>query len=256
MMIRILALIGLGTGGLLYAADDPKEAVPVTKTERMEFPSGGTLRLTNSVGVLNVEAWDQPGVEITTIKSPKGDYAPRNREKVIHQLENVQVSTARRESELVVTTTFGARDFPPPYPFDRKFSFYPLTRDVGFDLEYDIKVPLNARIIAHHYLGEVNIEGSVGDIEVKLMQGAITLHLPEQERYAIHAKVRFGHVDNDFAGQEKHRLWLLGHWVENEDSAATHKLNLKVSNGNIVILKTRVPKRPDPLTQAAKPAGF
>ncbi len=53
----------------------------MSKTERMDFPAGGTLRFTNSVGVLTVEAWDRPVVEITTIKSTRGEYDASEREK-------------------------------------------------------------------------------------------------------------------------------------------------------------------------------
>jgi hypothetical protein len=71
MTMRIVALIGCGAGCLLAAAIEPRQKVQVTKTERIDFPAGGALRLANSIGVLTVEAWDRPDVEITTIKSTK-----------------------------------------------------------------------------------------------------------------------------------------------------------------------------------------
>jgi hypothetical protein len=63
-------------------------------------------------------------------------------------------------------------------------------------------------------------------------------------------------VKSDFPGQEKRRRWIIGHRIVNEDSVATHKLNLKVGFGDIIILKTRVPKAPDPLTRAPKSDGL
>jgi len=128
MTIRILAVIGFGTGGLLLAAGEPKQTAPVSKTVRMDFPSGGTLRLTKSVGVLTVEAWDRPDVEFTTITS----------------WDKVRVAAERHGDELVVTT-----DFPRHRTCSR------------VDLEYRIKAPSTARIIAAHGVGDVNIDGSM-----------------------------------------------------------------------------------------------
>ena len=105
------------SGCLLFAAEQPKEKVQVSKTERIDFPAGGTLRFTNSIGVLTVEAWDRPDVEITTIKSTKEEYDASEREKATHELEKVNVVAERHGDELVITTTFPRyRTFPITYP--------------------------------------------------------------------------------------------------------------------------------------------
>ena len=64
MTMRIVAVMGFGAGCLPGAAGEPKQKVQVTKTERIDFPAGGRPRLTNSIGVLTVEAWDRADVEI------------------------------------------------------------------------------------------------------------------------------------------------------------------------------------------------
>jgi len=92
MTIRILAAIGLASCALLPAADEPTQK-PQSSTQRMDFPSGGTLRLTKSTGLLTVEAWDRPDVEITAIK----------------QSDKVRVAAERHGDELVVTTDFPRR---------------------------------------------------------------------------------------------------------------------------------------------------
>lgn len=71
----------------------------------------------------------------------------------------------------------------------------------------------------------------------------------------MNAKSNVGNVYSDFPGREKRRFWLIGHRILNENSPATHTLNLRVGCGDIVILKTRVPKLPEPLTPAPKPDG-
>jgi hypothetical protein len=252
MTIRILAALGLGTGCLLLAADQtksegPKQKVQVSKTERIDFPSGGTLRFKNSVGVLTVTAWDRPGVEMTTMKSTKVELDAGARERGMHLLERVAIATERHGNELVIATTF---------PRHRPFRLiYPLSGKTNFDLEYLIKVPANARIIADHTLGEVNIDGLAGDIQVTLAQGEIVLHLPEEEKYAIHAKSSIGTVNSDFPGVVKRRAWFVGHRLEAENSGP-HKLDLKVGDGDIVIVKTRIPKPPAPMNPVPTAGGL
>jgi len=245
MILRILAAFGCGSLWLLYAADAPaqyglKQKVQVSNTQRTDFPAGGTLRFKNSVGVLTVEAWDQPGVEITTIKSTRVELGPRDREKGTRLLDKVNVAAERHGDEVVIATTF---------PGHRPFrTFYPLSGNIIFDLEYRIKAPANARIVVDHTLGEVNIDGLVSDIQVNLAQGEILLHLPEDEKYDIYAKSSSGSVNSDFSERERRTGWPLGHRSVEVNPAAMHKLNLKVGLGDIVILKIRTPKAPPPVT--------
>ena len=84
--------------------------------------------------------------------------------------------------------------------------FYPVAGRTSFDLEYRVKAPANARIIADHTLGEVNVDGLAGDIQVTLAQGEILLHLPEDEKYSIHAKSDFGNVSSDFSDEKLHGM--------------------------------------------------
>jgi hypothetical protein len=244
-MLRTLVVIGLGATGLLLAADQPKEKVQVSKTEHMDFPSGGTLRLTNSIGVLTVEAWDRPDVEITTIKSTKDEYDASERENATHQLDKVQIAAERRGEELVIATTFHRYDI---FPIS-----YPLVGDANLDVEYRIKAPSTARLIVDHKVGEVNVDGLVGDMNVTVRQGQILLHLPETGPYNIHAKSDCGNVNSDFPGQ-KQRTWWLTQRAASEDSPGAPKLNLKTVFGDIMVLKIRVPKPPGSLLPAPKDA--
>src|ERR1700722_5932427 len=213
------AAIFLGTGCLLFAAEAPHQdelthKVQVSETKRIAFPQGSTLRFRNSVGVLTVEAWDRPEVEITTIKSTKTAIGAGGLEKARQRLDKVSVSAGQQGGELVVTTTF---------PRHRPFGLpYPLSGNTGLDLEYRVKAPASARIVADHTLGEVNIDGVAGDIEVTVAQGQILLHLPEEQKYTIQARSEFGSVNSDFSEPEKHAPWLLGH-VSAETAAVPHK---------------------------------
>jgi hypothetical protein len=102
----------------------------------------------------------------------------------------------------------------------------------------------------------VNVDGLAGDIQMTLLEGQITLHLPQDGKYNIMAKSQFGHVNSDFPGPQKRRWWILGHQVAGETSPAAHQLNLRIGYGDIVILKTRVPESPEPPIPAQKAAGL
>ena len=250
----LVSALVLGAGCLLQAADTPKpgeyeQSLEVTsKTEHIDFPSGGTLRFIHSIGVLTVEAWDKPGVEITTVKSTKADVDPRDREQAARDLDRISVATERHGDELVFTTK---------NPGHRPFRiFYPVSGNTSYVLEYRIKAPANTRIIADHSLGYVNIDGLTSDIQVNVAQGEILLHLPGEQKYDIHARSAFGSVNSDFSELEKRRGWVLGHQSVADDSAAPHKLNLKVGFGDIVILRIRIPQFPEPTTPAQKTDGL
>src|ERR1700735_4084182 len=121
-----LALLGLCVACLMRGDDEARQKVQVSKTEKMDFPANGTLRLQNSTGELTIEGWDQPGVEITTTKSGKTAYTAPDRGQAARDLDRVQISTKRNGDEVVVTTDF---------PHHRAFPYVtPLQTVTNFDL--------------------------------------------------------------------------------------------------------------------------
>jgi hypothetical protein len=188
------AVLGLCLACLLLGDDAGPRKVEVSKTEKMDFPANGTLRIEHSTGELTIEGWDQPGVEITTTKSSKEEYLPGDRAKATQELDRVRISTKRNGDELVVTTE---------YPRHRAFPYVtPLQTVTNFDLEYVIKVPRNAKLIVRHDDGEVHVDDLTGNIQVTARQGLIALRLVSEMPPAIDAKSYIGTVNSDFAGKE------------------------------------------------------
>jgi hypothetical protein len=230
-MIRRLAVI-FGIGCLLFADDEPRQKVQVVHTERADFPAGGLLRLKNSLGEVTVEGWERPDVEIATVKSTKVALASQDREKASRQLDQVRISVQRQGGELVITTELPRHQKLPP----------------GFDLDYNIKAPMNARLAVDHGAGEVHVDNLTSDIHVTVRTGGITLQLQEG-KYGIDAKSDFGSVTADFPGHEKRTRWLLGHQFLQGESA-THNLYLRVGFGDITIMKIPQPPAATPQTPA------
>jgi hypothetical protein len=201
----------------------------IAKTERFDFPTGGVLHLVNTTGEVTIEGWDRPDVEITTIKST---HVYATKEQNTAALDAIRITSAQSGNELVVTTDFPRYDvFPPPLPFRGA---------AHFDLEYRIKAPRSAGAIVDHEAGEVHIEDLAGDIRVKVLKGMITLRLPEDNTYAIDAKVDSGNIYSDFPGRWRHVPWLFGVRYD-QVSTTGHRLYLRAGFADITILKIRKP---------------
>ena len=233
--VQSVAVLLLLNAVLPRANDEFKTRAQVTKTERVDFPPGGVLRLNNSIGELTIEGWDRPEVEITTIKSTKAAYGAQERENATRELNQVQVKTERRGDQVVVTTEFPRYAvFPPPLPWH--------SGHANFDLEYRINAPRDARLVVDHDAGEVHVDNLAGDIQVTVLKGALTLRLPEDNSYAIDAKADAGGIFSDFPGEMRRRLGLLGYRFTEKPSPGAHKLYLRVGFGDIAILKILTPR--------------
>jgi hypothetical protein len=214
MMKKLLIFAALP----LFAVD----ATRVTKTETVPFTGAGTLRFEPSSGEMHILAWDRPEIEITFSKST---YNP----KAVRFLDRVQMKVDRHDNDVVISTVA------------------PRYKDV--QIEYQVHAPRNIALAVDHKKGGVYVTGIAGDIQAKVGDGQITLRLPDNAAYAIHAKSRTGTVYSDFAGGAEKFTALFGEgFTKPADSAK--QLNLKIGFGDILILKT--PYHPAESTQLHK----
>jgi hypothetical protein len=182
--------------------------------EHADLTPGGTVRLRNSTGELTVEGWDQPGVDITTVKSGK-------------RADDVKVAVSHEGGDLVIATTF---------PRHRRFLPRPSVGAREFELSYVIRIPRDAKLAIEHDAGEIHLEGLSGDIRATMNQGTITVRTPANAAYSVDAKSRVGDVSSDLAGT-KARIHL-GHAMLSSASAA-HGLYLRTGYGDVIILRAR-----------------
>lgn len=220
---------------LLLAVDAPgqKEKIQQTKTERMDFPSGGLLRLNHSVGNLTIEGWDQPDLEITTTKTTRDEYDSATKQKGVEELDRVSVASERHGNEIVLSVL--------PHQGGLKSAF---TSD-KVDLTSHIYVPRGAKLAIDHGSGNVYVEGVTGDIHATTHQGEILLRLPEAGQYDIDARSKWGSVTTDFAGQARKPWWQVGRQFAGRPGSTAQKLYLRAGYGDIIILKARKPKEPE-----------
>jgi hypothetical protein len=216
MKFRLAVLFGFGC--LLLAEDTSSRKLQVTHTENAQLPAGGLLRFVHSTGELTIEAWDQPGVQITIVKSTQEPIAPAEKAKAMHELDEVRVAAVRKGSELVVTTVY-------PHHWSRAVSHC--------DVEYRVKVPRSANLAIDHGIGEVHLDNLTSNIQARVRSGSITALLP-QIPYSIDAKAVIGDVTSDFQGKFKRSRLFGRSFVQ---AAGNHKLNFRVHFGDIMILK-------------------
>jgi len=226
--LTLILMLGMGIACLLMANDQIPQKIQVSTTERADLPAGGAVHLKNSTGDLRIEGWDQPGVEVTAIKSTKLAYpaAGMERDKASHMLGEVKISVARDGNDVVIGTV---------YPRHRRFLPRPSVGDREFNLEYVVKVPRNAKLVVDHDAGEIHFDDVGGDIHATMNQGTITLRLPTAGSYSIDADSRIGEVTSDFPGTTTRRHF--GHAFL-QTAQAPHNLYLRTGYGDIIILRT------------------
>jgi hypothetical protein len=226
--IRAILFFELGLIGMMLPLPGAEQRVEVTKTERVSFAPGGTIRVDGSYGNLNVEGWERPEVEITFVKSTQKYYGLEQREKAAAQLERVHVSTERRSNtELAISTN----------------------KRGGVSVDYEIRVPRDSRIEIRHGAGQVIVANVTGDIRATGHRGDILLMLPEKGAYTIDAKTTVGVVTSDFPGDLHRRRYLLGERFASPTAAL--RVYLRLSLGGITI-KSVPPVAEPPVTTSAQ----
>jgi hypothetical protein len=243
----LFGLSVLGAALPLPGADEPKEKAPkqsfeVTRTERVNFLPGGTIRLENSYGYLTVEGWDEPAVEVTVTKSTDRFYEPGQKEKAERPFEQVRVVAERRsDKEFAISTALPVRNslFSSVLPSGLIVITKPLLPDNkrGVTVEYRVHVPRDSRLTVHHDNGYVWVSDVTGDIEVHSHTGDMIVMLPDAGLYSIDASTRVGSVSSDFSGKGRNRF-LLGTHFAYASQAPLRRVHLRMGRGSITIKKS------------------
>ncbi len=156
-----------------------REPATLSSTQTFSFDPQGLIQLEQSYGDVDIQGWDRPEVEITTIRS-----TPR-------KPDNMGITAVKQgEDRLKITT-----DFP--------------SRKSNSDLKYVIKAPAHARLVVHHDMGDVKVTNFMSDIEVTNRIGEIGLTLAEPESYSVE---REGAHWRRVVRRRLQR-WLQSHWT-------------------------------------------
>jgi hypothetical protein len=226
----------------LFAADiapGPKQSFETTTTERFPFQPGGTLRVDNSYGYLNVEGWDEPEVEVTITKSTDSFKDPDWKAKAAQFFDQIRVVTERRsDKELAISTIVPHRNSPltSRLPSGRVIVSKPLPprNKRGVTVEYTIRVPRNTRLVVHHDTGYVRVGDVTGDLDVTSHTGDMIVTLADPGPYAIDARTRLGSVSSDLTGKRSYQF-LVGHRLVHAGDTVARRVHLRMGRGCITI---------------------
>ncbi len=204
----------------------PLESVQVTKTEHVDFAPGGTIRVSGSMGQLDVEGWDRPEVEITFVKSTWRSGEAKEKEAGTRELKRFAVTMEKKSAtELVISTSYPSRTFTRP-----------LRDKTDVDLDYHIKVPRDSHLVIRHDSGDVRLYDLTGEIDANSRAGDMLVLLPGSGHYSIDAKCHVGGVYSDFAGSH-HSPYAVGEKFNEQAPAPASRVTLRVGVGGIQILK-------------------
>ncbi|MGH9661130.1 MAG: hypothetical protein ACRD96_21460, partial [Bryobacteraceae bacterium] len=163
-----------------------KDPVEASTREQFAFAPGGVVAIVDSFGVLSIEGWDRPDVEVWVTKKTRKEYTDPG--KGVEELDRVVVTPVKEsDARFVVTTEFPSRNL-----FTR-----PLRGKTNVELEYKIRVPRYSSLHIKHDIGEVRIKDVAGSINATARIGELSLTLPDGD-YHIDARKRIGEVSSDF----------------------------------------------------------
>ncbi len=211
-MIRRLALV-LSICLPLFAGAPLPNTESVT-TNRVDFSPGGTIRIENSAGELNIEGWDQSSIEVTVTR-----YAwNKNESRVKQDLEQTPAAkpvVSGNEATISV----------------------PRNKLGGVRFDYRIRVPRSVNLVIRHGSGDVIVEQVAGDIDATARSGTILLQVPAAAQYSVDAKSKSGgDIYSELTGDSHHNM-LFGERLTASVPAPAHHLRLRIGFGGIVIQK-------------------
>jgi hypothetical protein len=204
-------------GSALFGAA-PKSDIEVVTTEHADIAAGGTIRFEDSYGELNVESWDQAGVEVVVTRSTYVRDAAGKRDQVTKELNDLHIAIEKQGNDLVIRTP-------------RHRLFHSVAR-----LDYRVMVPRGVRLAIHHLTGDVLIGGVEGAIDASVKTGDILLRLPSTVSYSFDAYCREGQVLSDFPGVYGRRHLIAGQYRQSGQSSGV-SVRLHVGIGGIDIRK-------------------
>ena len=225
MTIRLLEILlvsalipPLHSAAAAERGKDTQKRVEVSTTRHIDFISRGVIRIEKSFGEVFVDGWDKNEVEVTVIKAIKASPdTPEDQERARHKLDTVNVTASKQSADTILIAS--------SLPFRK-----------NFDLVYRIKVPRESDLFIKHSIGEVTVDGVLGELEITSDIGEITVNLQDGREYNIDAKVKIGEVQSAFSGKSK-RSYLLSEKFSRDERTESHRVYLRVGIGEIAINK-------------------
>ncbi len=250
------ALLLLAYAGTLLATG-PRSRVEVTTSETIAYSPEGTIRIDDSFGRLRVEGWDRDVVELKLTRRTNCRYeeeaqrapsappnGPETRWLALRAAapfcacySDDEWKARRRLEKITVEITRWNRDLHIATHFPDPSLFYPLGGRSNLNLDYRLMVPRKAQLQIRHSVGQVDVSGVSGEMDVSNKVGEVVLRLPDGGEYNIRAQADVGDVDSDFHGRSR-RSHLVGATFDMPDRHGGKHVRASVGIGEVKIVRS------------------
>jgi hypothetical protein len=228
MILRVAFAASLA--GALLLAKEPLRPVEVKTVRAVDYSKGMAVRIAETAGQLNIEAWDQPRVQ-ATLSSVEWAEA-HEQARVKKKLERIGLVVERESGDVTVEMQAPSRHF-----WARL-----LRGKTNATVTCTVMIPRDAKLMVRHQDGAVVVYGAGGDIDAAARFGDIVLQLAAPGKYSVDARVRVGGVYTDYEGKYRQPL-LVGQKFVTEGGAGARKVTARVGVGGISIVSVAPPLR-------------
>jgi hypothetical protein len=150
--------------------------------------SYGTLTIDTRMGDIQVEAWDEPRLEIDAEKVVEAG----NQKKAGPLYDQVQVVLAGQDKQVLLRTLYPGRRPWRPFRGESKLS-----------VNFHIHMPFDANLTLRCVDGDVRVSGLVGKQEINVNYGDVEINIPSIYRLrSLNARSVLGYVQSDLHGED------------------------------------------------------
>jgi hypothetical protein len=193
-----------------------------TNTEHVALAAGGTIRINDSFGELDIEGWNQADVEVTVIKTLPYD---SKESKSSRDLDVVKVATERKsDNEVVISTTVASHGGWLSPVLKSKSDVW---------VEYHIRAPRDSKLVVRHDRGTVQVNNMAAGIDADSGGGDMVVILPDPGTRSVDARTKIGSVVSDFG--ETHRAHLVGENLVTVNGSSSPAVRLRMGRGGITV---------------------
>jgi hypothetical protein len=191
------------------------------------IPRGTVRRVVVDIpaGEIKIRNGGRDRLLVSGVASREPD-SDRSREKQQRIVDDISVEIYASNEEAIVRRRFG--------PNAKGFSGETFT---GYDLVITVPAGVSLELLTR--TGEVEIEGSYGDIDVDLRAGEVTIRTPRATVRQLNASARVGEIRTNLGSETLEHSGILPRKIRFNNPSGTSNINVHVTAGEVDVELTR-----------------
>ena len=180
--------------------------------------SFGTLTIDTRMGDIQVEAWDEPRLEIDAEKVVEA----KDKQKAQPLYERVQVALEGQDKKVLLRTLYPPRRLWRPFRGESKLS-----------VNFRIHMPFDANLVLKCVDGDVRVSGLVGRQDIHVNYGDVEINVPSIYLLrSLDARSILGYVQSDLHGEDSAGL---GRKIVFWNSDGNQDIRVRVRMGGVYV---------------------